>query len=614
MIDWDWEENEKLGFFPDKITEGSHKKACWICCIHKTKYVQVVRDKCNGQVTCKECFEIREFEQRRKRYIGNKKVLAETHPHLIKEWVSCEDEKITPYNCVAGSSKKVVWKCNVCGGQYEAYISNRALKGTGCRYCAGQDVLIGYNDFKTTHPEIASEWSTKNIVSPLHITYGSNKKVYWICRMGHKDYLMSVKTRVSGQGCPICAQQSQTSFPEQALFFYIKKVFPDALNRYIFEKKYEMDIFIPSKNIGIEYNGYFSHKGKEQKDKLKKEKMISVGINMIVIKEYNTLEERVDAEYFVHQRTKPEDLNNLIKDVIFDIYGEIDFEINISNDMIKIKEQYIVTKTENSIASLRPDLVKEWDFVNNGNITPDLVTVGSTIKYFWICPVCHKSYLCAPKNKTRGSSCPFHREKKVCKGINDFGSMYPELLKFWDYEKNTKKPYEVYHNSRKIYNWKCDKGHSFTSSIVNTVKRKGCPICSGRRVLEGENDLLSQRPEIVLDWNYELNDCNPNEVHYKNQTKLIHWTCHKCGFEWQSKISSRAMCPNCKKMKTKINVYYLADKSFYDSFENIQTLCNHFGIEYSKQHGNISSICNRKQKSLFGKYILRYDFDDEIKK
>lgn len=94
-------------------------------------------------------------------------------------------------------------------------------------------------------------------------------------------------------------------------------------------------------------------------------------------------------------------------------------------------------------------MVNEWDFTNNGKMTPDLVTIGSSLKFFWICPICNKSYLCAPKDKVRGSSCPAHRNRIIIKGGNDFASKYPELLKYWDYENNKQQPDKVYFNSTK---------------------------------------------------------------------------------------------------------------------------------------------------------------------
>lgn len=614
MKEWDWEKNDDIGLNPHKLIEGSHKKAYWICQIHKTKYSQVIRDKVSGQLTCKKCFEAREYDSRRTRYIRGKKVIAETHPHLVKEWIICEDKRITPFNCVAGTNKKVLWQCCKCGGKYEAYISNRALKGTGCRYCSGQAVLTGFNDLCTINPTLANEWSDKNINKPENVTAFSKKKYYWKCIMGHEDYLMTVQQRSNGSGCPICAQQKQTSFPEQALFYYIKKIYPDTLNRFIFHKKYEVDIYIPSKKLAIEYNGYFSHKDKELKDKVKKENILKNGVKLIVVKEFKHNHEINNADYYINQRTSTSDLNSLINKIINDICEKKHCEIDVKKDMIKIQEQYIILQSEKSIARLRPDLVNEWDYVGNGKITPDLVTVGSSKKYYWICPICGESYLCAPKNKIKGTSCPICARKKVLKGVNDFASKYPNLLKYWDYEKNQSLPDEIYFNSGNIYSWICEKGHSFTSSIQQKVKSKSCPICSNRRVLKGFNDFASQCPDLLEEWDYELNLIKPDEIYFKNQSQQIHWVCKKCGYKWTSKILERTNCNNCKNEYVYINVYNALDFSYYGTFKNAHHLCDHLGINYNNQNGNISQVCMRKQKTLLGKFILRHPYDDEYKK
>ena len=67
---------------------------------------------------------------------------------------------------------------------------------------------------------------------------------------------------------------------DRVIYFYLKQAFPDTVNRYIFENR-EIDIFIPSKNIGVEYNGYFSHKKKGEKDIRKKEFFESIGMSYL---------------------------------------------------------------------------------------------------------------------------------------------------------------------------------------------------------------------------------------------------------------------------------------------------------------------------------------------
>ena len=48
-------------------------------------------------------------------------------------------------NISYGSTKKVLWKCNL-GHIYEAAPNHRTSSNTGCPYCANKKILKGYND------------------------------------------------------------------------------------------------------------------------------------------------------------------------------------------------------------------------------------------------------------------------------------------------------------------------------------------------------------------------------------------------------------------------------------------------------------------------------------
>lgn len=79
-----------------------------------------------------------------------------------------------------------------------------------------------------------------------------------------------------------------TSLPEQILFFYISKFFPDAVNRYRFSnsvKAIETDIFIPSLKIAVEYDGAYWHRSKESKDEEKNRLLNSEGVYVIRVRE-----------------------------------------------------------------------------------------------------------------------------------------------------------------------------------------------------------------------------------------------------------------------------------------------------------------------------------------
>lgn len=76
---------------------------------------------------------------------------------------------------------------------------------------------------------------------------------------------------------------TQTSFYEQIIFYYVKKSFPTAINRYK-DLGFEIDVFIPDKRIGIEYDGYYWHKDKETADTEKNKRCIDEKLNLIRIR------------------------------------------------------------------------------------------------------------------------------------------------------------------------------------------------------------------------------------------------------------------------------------------------------------------------------------------
>ena len=65
-----------------------------------------------------------------------------------------------------------------------------------------------------------------------------------------------------GHRCLECSNRLRTSFPEQAVYFYIKEKYPDAINSYkeVFSNGMELDVYIPSIKTGIEYYGIAWHK------------------------------------------------------------------------------------------------------------------------------------------------------------------------------------------------------------------------------------------------------------------------------------------------------------------------------------------------------------------
>lgn len=79
-----------------------------------------------------------------------------------------------------------------------------------------------------------------------------------------------------------------------------------------------------------------------------------------------------------------------------------------------------------------------------------------------------------------------------------FAEKYPELLKYWDYEKNELDPNEVGFASHKTAYFKCEHGHSFQANIDTFGTRTyKCPICKKK------SQSIANRPEVMKFWDYE---------------------------------------------------------------------------------------------------------------
>ena len=103
----------------------------------------------------------------------------------------------------AGSHKKVIWVDKL-GHEWTASVKSR-VQGSGCPYCSHNLVLAGFNDLASRFPEIASEWSERNLpLTPDKVTAFKNTRVWWKCHLGHEWYTL-ISTRSGGSQCPYCS-------------------------------------------------------------------------------------------------------------------------------------------------------------------------------------------------------------------------------------------------------------------------------------------------------------------------------------------------------------------------------------------------------------------------
>ncbi|MBQ8750554.1 MAG: zinc-ribbon domain-containing protein [Alphaproteobacteria bacterium] len=484
---------------------------------------------------------------------------------LMKLWDWEANKELNPANISIHSHKRVWWKCEKCGYLWQQAIIDRIDRNNSVRKCKNclHKSNAGIDDLATLRPEIAKEWHpTKNgELTPQDVKQYSNKKVWWLCPNNHEyQARIGERTRRQGTNCPICYKQCRTSFPEQAFYYYIKQLYSDAINgfRAEFLENMELDIYIPSLNWGIEYDGEAWHR----KDKLKREqkkykKCVENGIKLIRIREKIAplCSDIADEQIQIIQKDGKDNLEETIKYILKRInFTRKSIVIDLDKDEIKIREEY-QSKIKDSVAELYPELIKDWHPTKNGHLTPNDCKAGSVYKVWWKCPTCGYEWQASPQKRCgRGHGCLNCSKQAPLVGVNDLATLYPEIAKEWHPIKNGNiKPTDIRPKSNRIYWWKCSKcGYEWQATGNNRIGHKsGCPACAGRVPVIGVSDFFTVCPELKKEWDNELNqDIDITTLPLGSHTK-VWWKCEKCAHRWQSEVRQRVKglgkCPNCSK-------------------------------------------------------------------
>ena len=119
------------------------------------------------------------------------------------------------------------------------------------------------------------------------------------------------------------------------------------------------------------------------------------------------------------------------------------------------------------------------------------------------------------------------------------------LLKEWNFNRNTISTDTITPNSGKKVWWKCELEHEWEATVYSRTAGRGCPVCAGKRIVVGFNDLASQRPELAQQWSTK-NDTSPTE-YTVGSGKKVWWVCAN-DHEWEATIDNRVKgrgCPAC---------------------------------------------------------------------
>ena len=282
-----WHATKNGSLTPDDVTEFSSKKIWWKCpegLDHEWEATVYNRKKTG----CPMCYG---------KLVSDDNNLEVVAPDLAALWHPTKNGDLKPTDVTKGTMRVVWWKCpegddHEWKGPVNHLYSNflRDYKTKGCPMCSGYQVVESTSLAKV-NPGLAKEWHTvKNgKTTPEQVSYFSSKKSWWQCQIDPGHFWRStVRDRHHGSKCPYCSLTPQSK-QELTISFELKSIFhdinPKGFKSRINNKLWTIDIYIPSLNLGIEFDGSFWHKDKRALDKIKTEQLERAGFKIIRIRE-----------------------------------------------------------------------------------------------------------------------------------------------------------------------------------------------------------------------------------------------------------------------------------------------------------------------------------------
>ncbi len=128
MRDWDYSLN--WGSDPTTLRATSTSRVFWQC-HHDEDHVWAARitDRAAHLSRCPFCMGNR---------VHPKDSLAADSPHLAREWHPERNGQLRPHEVTPGSGRKVWWRCEAAGHEWQAYVFARAKQLNNCKECHDQ--------------------------------------------------------------------------------------------------------------------------------------------------------------------------------------------------------------------------------------------------------------------------------------------------------------------------------------------------------------------------------------------------------------------------------------------------------------------------------------------
>lgn len=486
--------------------------------------------------------------------------------HLVSEWHPTKNGEFAPQNISVGSGRLIWWQCTTNKKhEWPATPLSRTNQNSGCPFCIGRKVFAGENDLATTHPHLLSEWHpTLNLdITPQEISAGSNKGVFWVCPVG-SDHVWKAapNTRKRGSKCPYCANRKVlegfndlASKPEYS--YIVDEWHPtknDSLRPTDVSSSSNLSVWWKCKN-NHEWKAFISNRTRAKTQCVQcentRKKSVTVAENALLNAEWSTTNDRLASDVTTGSNYLA--MWECTKD------GSHSWTASVSNRAATGSACPYCSKSKilagyNDLGSSKEykSIVAEWHPDNTVDITT--VGVGSDKNAKWICKEKHEWEATIYSRTLSGNGCPECAGRSKWTAKKKRVADYPALVTQW-HPDNTLSIHDVPFRSAKKVLWVCptDSKHVWAAApFSRSLDGSDCPVCAGRIVIKGVNDLGShpQYAHVVKDWHPD-NSVLPSEVTYSSNL-IVKFQCQKNQkHDWETTVAARTRnagpsgCPHC---------------------------------------------------------------------
>jgi Probable Zinc-ribbon domain len=521
--------------------------------------------------------------------------MATARPDLAAELVGTD-----PTTVAAQTNKILLWRCPNHDEPYPATGADR-VRGYGCGYCRGLQVLPGYNDIATTRPDLAAELVGTD---PTTVIAGTTRILLWRCPNHDQPYPATGSNRTRGSGCGYCHgrrllpgfNDMATTHPDLARDLVDTdptKVIAGTPKVLMWRCPNHDQPYPASGNSRVSGHGCgychglrvlpgFNDMAATRPD-LAREVVdidpttVIAGTKLVLTWRCANHEEtyrmtgrsRADGSgcpYCVNQRVLPgfNDMATTRPDMAACLVGADPTAVIAGTPKVLLwrcpnhSEPYPTTgahrargRTPGHGCGYCHGLQVLPGYNDMATSRPDMaaelvgtdpttIIAGTKKILLWRCPNHDEPYPLAGAQRAAGIGCAYCANQNILPGFNDMATTHPSMAA----DLVDTDPTTVFAGTEKILLWRCpNHPEPYPARGMNRLKDRSCGYCSNRRVLPGFNDVATTHPDLAL----EVVDCDPSTV-IATSPRKHHWRCRACGYQWSATGVNRARgtgCPKC---------------------------------------------------------------------